>query len=105
MPEVRLIDANALDGHKFPAYGATLDARERGWNECIEYLKARAKTIEAAPVVHARWEPIDWTGVGIYKMWQCSACKNGSTVGGETGPDIPYCFSCGAKMDGGASNA
>lgn len=30
MAELRLIDANALDGHKFTAYGATLDARERG---------------------------------------------------------------------------
>lgn len=57
-------------------------------------------TIDAVPVVHARWEPIDGTGDGIYKLWRCSACKNGTTAGGETGPDVPYCFCCGAKMDG-----
>jgi DNA-directed RNA polymerase subunit RPC12/RpoP len=97
--DVRLIDANALDGHKFPAYGATLDARERGWNECIEYLKARAKTVDAAPVVHARWED-------DHMDYKCSACGTSFhddmfwIQGDCIAPK--YCPNCGAKMDGGA---
>lgn len=64
-----------------------------------------APAIDAVPVVHARWIR-DWpTFPGGLDWWRCSACKNGSTVGGETGPDIPYCFSCGAKMDGGVTDA
>jgi rubrerythrin len=96
MSDVRLIDANALDGHKFPAYGVTLDARERGWNECIEYLKARAKIIDAVPVVHGRWsEPIGRFQDGF---WVCSCC-NFCTEASAAPWLYKYCPNCGSKMD------
>lgn len=65
----------------------------------VKHLIERVPTIDAAPVVHARWNR-------VYEDWrhqmagnECSAC--GFVLFGPVGS---YCSRCGAKMDGGASD-
>ena len=88
MPEVRLIDANALK------------ARLRG---CVIIMPNGEKcmadraidtqgTIEAEPVRHGRL--IKTHLKGYYK---CSACMFACT----SNPDQRFCSYCGAKLDGG----
>ena len=65
----------------------------------IRYVK-RQPTADVAPVVHGRWS----TGrfnleTGNYEE-QCTRCRNFSKE-----YDKLYCPNCGAKMDGGDSDA
>ena len=86
---MRLIDADALLAEAMAdgAYGY-VDAKQI----------ADAPTIDAAPVVHGKWE---WnTNNGFY---YCSNCKTVSPREDQDGEycDCPnYCPNCGAKMDG-----
>ena len=66
----------------------------------IEALK-KAEVIDAAHVVHGRWEPVydeDDLSCGVYYRIAnaCSACKK--TVGWIHDSYL-YCPNCGAKMD------
>lgn len=66
--------------------------------DCIRYIDAA----DVAPVRHGRWEPVlegVWNvPIPVLVGWRCSQC-------GRTEQEKePYC-NCGAKMDGGASNA
>lgn len=57
-------------------------------------------TIDAAPVVHGRWERFEEISgsIGV----SCSACRwKDYTHGKYKGNLFHYCPSCGAKMDGG----
>ena len=98
MAEVRLIDANAI----FPNDSITVwsfDGEEtaRGILKAID----NAPTIDAVPVVHARWVDNHCTACGMMpmgdEMWEHLD---------ETPPRMEffmsYCPCCGAKMDGGA---
>lgn len=106
MAEMRLIDANALDfapDDKNVMNGVLFVSSRRGGGRTLALvqttLKAmidRAPTIDAVPVVHARWDR-------VYEDWRrqmagnkCSAC--GFVLFGPVGS---YCPRCGAKMDGG----
>lgn len=63
----------------------------------IKALK-KAPTIEAAPVVHARWEFFGDHGMSV--VYQCTHCgfrRVESLISA-------YCPNCGAKMDGKAVN-
>lgn len=59
-----------------------------------------APAADVAPVVHGRW------GTGRFNLEtgnyeeQCTRCRNFSKEYGK-----PYCPNCGAKMDGGDSDA
>lgn len=104
MPDKRLIDANALEGEAIclTTYGGA------------RYIPLRslqaAPTIDAVPVVHARWVKDTYNGRTC-----CSACKvalpgvwyyNGEDED-ENYEEIDstlYCPNCGAKMDGGAED-
>lgn len=52
-----------------------------------------APTVDAAPVVHARWVYIYWC------EFKCSNCGNLSKSTPIKGKE-KYCSNCGAKMDG-----
>lgn len=100
MTDVRLIDANALKGKR-----EWFDCHECG-DECdIEFVKwddiEKAPTIDAAPVVHGRWDkpvehglPYAANHLGVVCSYCCKWSDN----------DYNYCPNCGAKMDGGASD-
>ena len=83
---MRLIDADAL--LRNTVYN-TLSA---------PYITKRdveeAPTVDAAPVRHGRW--IKETDRENH--WNCSEC---GVVVGIVAEYSPYCYKCGAKMDGG----
>lgn len=56
-------------------------------------MAKRFPTVDAAEVVHGRWEAAGFDGHGDYKEC-CSSCKSWSI-----GEDKLYCPVCGAKMD------
>lgn len=89
-----LIDADALYKFHVSSYsGEDLSEFSNGWNYCIKHLAKHAPTIDAAPVVHAKW---------LYdrpQHYKCSACKS---MWGELMKRVAhFCPNCGAKMDGG----
>lgn len=63
--------------------------------ESCPIWKAPAADVE--PVVHGRWIPFHSDVAGDIQY--CSACEIGF------GAKMDYCPHCGAKMDGGDSNA
>lgn len=100
MDNVRLIDANAL-GFRFDA----LCAGECSCCQCHDSdapghgckLISSAPTIDAAPVVHGRWERCfeDWRHQ--LEGDKCSAC--GFEHYGMAIDHYLYCPNCGARMD------
>ena len=68
------------------------------WDEIIDALE-NVPTADVAPVVHGRWIEKK-TAVGRY--FECSNC--GAHENKHTAIKGYYCWRCGAKMDGGASN-
>lgn len=59
-----------------------------------------APTADVAPVVHGRWAHLGGD------EWCCSACGFVITTEGSWDkPTKKYCEGCGAKMDGGDSDA
>ena len=56
-------------------------------------------TIDAVPVVHARW--VDkWRGLYANKLYKCSACKETALADDKGWFLTDYGPNCGAKMDG-----
>lgn len=95
----RLIDADALlvevekycDGCDSNEGSRCKSCEYDNWLYSIEI----ATTIEAAPVVHGRWE--DFCGG---KMCCCSACKaEFDNTCNEIHGEWKFCPNCGAKMD------
>ena len=80
--------------------------KHRGMGEIIgktlmRYVK-RQPAADVAPVLHGRWEQ-DADG-----DWYCSNCDEVVAIcesGRERTYRKPYCPNCGAKMDGGDSDA
>ena len=95
MPEVRLIDANALAESDM----AKLIDRYL-YNQCnltVGLAAALMPEIEAEPVRHGRWT----------EKGHCECCgfDMGSRADKWTNVyDFAYCPNCGVKMDGGAEN-
>ena len=99
MPEVRLIDANAL----LTAYcddcnsGAKKPCPIPG--RCHEYnLIKEQPTIEAEPIRHGRWIPEH----GEPDWYRCSCCMKNtiySTDNQNMKTFEAYCSRCGARMD------
>ena len=63
-------------------------------------------TIEAEPVRHGRWIPIEYDsyadGAPVWDKYECSEC--GHEHSGEEDTLTAFCPHCGARMDGGAEN-
>ena len=75
------------------------DAFEDGYDEHIKQVEA----IPAADVVevrHAYWRDIQPPDQDNNVQCWCSACGAGELH--ADGMVVPYCWKCGAKMDGGA---
>lgn len=93
---MRLIDVDALGVGRCSRDVLPADYCA-GWNGLIRLLE-KAPTVDAVPVVHGRWNNMD----GYKTRKVCSEC--GWDVP-EYGKFYSYCPNCGAKMDGGATNA
>lgn len=99
MADMRLIDANAL--MKKIAHHTVHDSLKRITFEAAntyEQVKGdmfalvqKAPVVDAAPVVHGRWELVD---AAEPQRYGCSNCSCLSWYG-----TYRYCPSCGAKMD------
>ena len=88
MPDMRLIDANAL---MRDVMGLTIVSPEAmNYANAVAVAIANAPTIDAVEVVHAKWV---WTPRG----WCCSACCKPSLI--EAVAFAKWCPRCGAKMD------
>lgn len=97
--EKRLIDANALP------YENQVLSYDDEW--CLKVSDIEnAPTIEAVPVIHARWIVNVEFNNGERVIATCSNCKDRGEVRTDRNEwgiwhiDSPYCPNCGAKMDG-----
>lgn len=94
---MKLIDADELYKFHVSSYGGEdLSEFSKGWNCCIKHLTKYAPTIDASPVVNARWALIEG-------FWCCSTCGC-SPADWKPKPNNPYglppyCHCCGAKME------
>lgn len=81
-----------------------IEAAKHAWAKDLEpsqYIEA-LPAADVAPVVHGRWEQ-DADG-----DWYCTNCNEVVAIcesGRERTYRKPYCPNCGAKMDGGNSDA
>lgn len=102
---MRLIDANALKeglsnrymNELYPDWWELpMDVREKIGMLGSTFKQAilNASTIEAEPVRHGRWD----------ENGRCTVCGGHAPYWAmsSTYYKSPYCFECGAKMDGGA---
>ena len=66
----------------------------------VEGALAGCKTIDAAPVVHAKWryKAANIRHVHVTNIIWCTACDNGFHR--IIGVNFKFCPNCGAKMDG-----
>jgi len=66
----------------------------------LEYIK-QMPTIEAEPVRHGRWIPIEYDsyadGAPVWDKWECSEC--GHEHKGEEDTLTAFCPDCGARMN------
>ena len=97
---VKLIDADAL----IVKYGKwyTEEGTEEGFIGTLKSLIDEQPTVEAEPVRHGRWIPVDPDKYDFATEWCCSECDKDVFVtwyGKEC--DYGYCPNCGARMDGG----
>lgn len=96
MPDVRLIDANALVKEIESVHCKDCDnyngamCRACTWMDAMDYIED-APTIDAQPVKHGEWE----TQGGVH----CTRCGWRPT-GRICDLFTDYCAGCGAKMDG-----
>ena len=76
------------------------DLRKPGLKQALEMFD-EVPAADVAPVVRGRWmyEKTE----GGFHIWRCSRCGRGMNDNPE-GIDL-YCYHCGAKMDGGDSDA
>lgn len=88
---MRLIDANAADVERICCYYGD-NCRIEDVQEWLD----EQPTIDAAPVVHARW----LTSSDDPDRLICSACGRRFDMYRFDQKDMPFCL-CGAKMDGG----
>lgn len=96
---MRLIDANAL-AQRFSALQECASMRDHVYLMGVLSVIDNAPTVDAAPVVHARWEDATLIIAGIrHPQTKCTACEK---VYWGYRTECNYCPNCGAKMDGGA---
>ena len=98
--EIRLIDAYKLED--------LLRSNSGRYHQKDDIIAAIAgqPTVDAAPVIHGRWENIKhFAGADCFGY--CSNCKTPQKAQNATALKglHRYCRWCGAKMDGGNDNA
>lgn len=95
---MRLIDANKLERWLKTNMANTnpLHCDIRGvYSECLTMVNVM-ETIDAAPVVHGRWE----YSFGSYSTPKCSCCGWNIPYSEDSRLDARnFCPNCGAKMD------
>lgn len=82
-----------------------LDDYGKGWSNGIisaRRIVLKFPAADVAPVVHGHFVHDGPRFAGGVDWWRCSAC-GGLASGAET--QFAYCPNCGAKMDGGDSDA
>ena len=84
---------------------AEIKAEMNGVRAAIHLLKHHAShggTVDAAPVVHGQWIPLEYDGYAdgnpVWDLWECSECREEHS--GDEDTLTLYCPNCGAKMDG-----
>lgn len=105
MPDVRLIDGNALvkqiEGTHCKdcnSYNGAM-CRACTWMDAMDYIED-APTIDAQPVKHGHWVELPKALNPNETPCQCSNCKH--VISFYYGyPKSKFCDECGAKMDGG----
>lgn len=109
---MRLIDADALlenfaerqnldcsDGEFCDCFlNSAQEVSTEWW--CVEDAVESAPTIDAAPVVHARWVHRCRYIATEIREWCCSACGELPPGPNQLAHELRYCPNCGAKMDG-----
>lgn len=83
--------------HRRVVYINVVWGRHTGLAICIASEIADIPAADVAPVVHARWIPFHSETAGDIQY--CSNCKIGNAAKSD------FCPHCGAKMDGGDSDA
>lgn len=68
-------------------------------NDPVVIAALHAPTVDAAPVVHGRWEAVK--RFGNTTLYRCTSCK--TEMIDYSGREVyhRYCHRCGARMDGG----
>lgn len=78
-----------------------LDTLAEGFTSAHNLIES-APAVEAEPVKHGRWIPLEYDGFAdgnpVWDLWECSECQEEHSGDEET--LTPYCPNCGAKMDG-----
>jgi hypothetical protein len=88
--EVYCVGCNSYNGVR---------CRACGIGDAIDMIED-APTVDAVPVVHTRWAHL------VGDEWCCPVCGFVITTEGSWDkPTKKYCEDCGAKMDGGDSDA
>lgn len=77
----------------FESPTSTLDAKFEIM-EAVGYVENRTDTVDAAPVVHGRWDKV-CTEDGRIICYFCSVCDSSL----DSYPRMHYCPNCGALMD------
>ena len=102
MAEQRLIDANALMDvirqHDYKLATRTGSIDDGMFTLGIQQAVDEALTVEAAPVVHGEWINISEPNADNNVNATCSVCYAGDLHAADI--VVPYCWKCGAKMEG-----
>lgn len=69
-----------------------------GWNGLLGLIE-KAPTVDAVPVVHGRWVTHYRSGTTVAEGYVSTCCDMWNNRKSD------YCPNCGAKMDGGNSDA
>lgn len=102
MPEVRLIDANALAESDI---AKIID--NYLYNQCnltVGFAAALMPEIEAEPVRHGRWIETRYNPVGDTMYCDCNCSNCNFEITREKGRYPKFCENCGARMEGDSDN-
>lgn len=94
---MRLIDADELVERTEILYQRTASGKIIPWTAVRVCVINNAPTIDAVPVVHARWVHEQRYGDSGGWVWRCTACRHEAIS--PIISALQYCHHCGAKMD------
>lgn len=94
---MRLIDADVFEKNMDKEFAIVPDPLY-----AVDKALEETPTIEAEPVRHGRWIPLEYDGYAdgspVWDLWECSECQEEHS--GDEDTLTPYCPNCGARMDG-----
>lgn len=94
---MRLIDADALLESEIERYGCVPAVCTTTINgEYLDDVLDRQPTIDAEPVRHGKWQPMNERNEIYGDVYMCDNCGRGFV----SCENFHYCPKCGAKMDG-----